>query len=308
MQRIIGVLAGALIPLISLPLAAAAAEHSRPVDRSAASAYAPRPVAHEYARRPAVREYAPRRVVREYAPRPIVREYAPRPAERERFAKLRMAPRFEQQRRSVFERRSYAPRAEVRERFERRNNFVRYYSPRYFAVERTPRRVVFHRYIPERVFVAPPVEIVRTYAAGPTYYDGAALPVSYVYSGYMPIYGSQPTITPMYYSAPVEMPLPIGYDPYPQNPYATQYPYPNQYGYGGAPFAINPFGNAQLQGIVISNTGNGIVVLTPDLQPVFVNTAVAQQNGYVQGNISPGSFVNVFGYNTGNEFIATALG
>jgi hypothetical protein len=99
------------------------------------------------------------------------------------------------------------------------------------------------------------------------------------------------------------------YASYPQYPYAGQYPYGNQYTNGyNSPFGANPFGNAQLQGIVISNTNGGILVLTPDLKPVFVNTSIVQQNGYMNGTISPGSFVNVFGYNTGNEFIATALG
>ncbi len=229
------------------------------------------------------------------------------------------------------------------ERIERRSGFVRYYSPSYFSSAPAPERVVvFRRYVPQR----------------------------YMYSQYAPIYGSAPVTVPVYYNRPIQVPLPIAWNPvtyygdndgdeygygyngyenpyygygynngygnpyynnynnpyygspcygqyngYQQCPYAaaqypfaTQQPYGNPYQYGFGPFGMNGFGNAQLQGIVISNTNGGLLVLTQNLQPVFVNTSIAQQNGYINGNITPGSFVYVFGYNTGNEFIATALG
>ncbi|HET9030172.1 MAG TPA: hypothetical protein VFN49_08345 [Candidatus Aquilonibacter sp.] len=248
-----------------------------------------------------------------------------------------------------------APRA-----VERRNSFVRYYSPTYLNDrERVVRpRVVFHPYVPQRIFVAPPVRVVRTYAVSPQYVNAAAVPVGYVYSGYVPIYGSYATTVPVAYANNVAMPLPlpVGWSPAPnyngynddsdgddmydyaynqygnpysqyasysqypyngQNPYGSQYPYGGQYPYNGQypytgyPYGAQspvPFGNAQLQGVVISDTNNGLLVLTPSLKPIFVNTSIAQQNGYVNGNISPGTFVDVFGYDTGSEFIATAVG
>lgn len=303
-QRIIGIIASALVPLSCLPLGALAAEHERPTDRPAVRA--PRAVVREEYARPVERErYAPHPVVREqYAPHQVVREhyYEPRPAVREQYSTPRYEPRpvvREYAPRAVARpivNRYIAPRAQYHE--VRRNGFVRYYSPHYFTYQRAPGRIVFQRYIPRRIFVAPPVQIVRTYVTQPVYYGAAPVPVNYVYSGYMPIYGSSPAITSVYY----------GYNGYNTYPYATPYPYQNQVGYGySAPYGVNPFGNAQLQGVVLSDTNGGVLLLTPSLQPLFVNTAIAEQNGYVQGNISPGSFVNVFGYNTGNEFIATAM-
>jgi hypothetical protein len=337
-QRTIIIIASVLIPLSTLPLAASAREHGTRTRTE-------RPVVRERAAPRAVREE--RAMPRPVEARPIVlRETAPREV-------IREIPRGEfrhvEPRRIVEPRRFVEPRVPAPQRIERRSTFVRYYSPHYFRSAPVRQRVVFRRFVPRRIFVAPPVQIVRTYYARPVYVRTAALPVSYAYRGYMPIYGSSPIVTPVYYNAPVQVPLPIAWTPvsygsyydndgdengnfggyngyngyngypyngqynpyaqYPQYPYgAPQYPYANQYPVGyNAPFGMNPFGNAQLQGVVISNTNGGILVLTPDLKPVFVNLSVAQQNGYVSGNIAPGSFVNIFGYNTGNEFIATAL-
>jgi hypothetical protein len=216
-----------------------------------------------------------------------------------------------------------------------RSTFVRYYPRTYVQAPVIHRRVVFHRYVPQRIFVARPVQVVRTYSVAPAYAGTASIPVSYVYSGYVPVYGSYPVTTPTYYGTPLmPLPLPIAftppvydygynygyndtnaynYDPYANGQYAySQYPYggqyPGPYGAYGGQYGMAPFGNAQLQGVVIASTGNGILVMTPSMKPVFVNTSIAQQNGYVNGNIQTGSFVNVFGYDTGNEFIATAIG
>jgi hypothetical protein len=59
--------------------------------------------------------------------------------------------------------------------------------------------------------------------------------------------------------------------------------------------------------MVLSNTGGTLVVLTPNLTPVFVNLTPAQQLGYVNSSLQPGSIIQAFGYSSGNEFIATAV-
>ncbi|MBV8117352.1 MAG: hypothetical protein JOZ01_05210 [Candidatus Eremiobacteraeota bacterium] len=314
--------------------------------------------------RPVVRErnVAPRTYARPVEARPVEsRPVEARPAIRERYMAPRVyarpveprhaivrEPRLEArpiQARPVIRERFAAPRAAA-PRVERRSNFVRYYYPRAYVNAPVHRaHVAFRRYVPQRIFVAPPIQVVRTYAAQPLYVGTASIPVSYVYSGYAPAYGSYPTVT-TYYSAPSMPPLPLDiawnpasyaygyngdgdgdengyynnypsygyganpygqYASYPQYPYGSQNPYPPQYGSYGQ-YGMAPFGNAQLQGVVIGSTGSGILVMTPSLKPVFVNTSIAQQNGYVNGNIQPGSFVDVFGYDTGNEFIATAIG
>ena len=303
--------------------------------------YAPHSTVRDYAPHSTVRQYAPHATVRQYAPREAQPRFETRANVHQGFAQPRLAPReraqFMQPRNEVTqrfaqrqrfgERQSFAERAPFVERqrfaepqriaqpgrFERRSGFVQYYSPSYFSSE--PRReVVFQHYVPERIFIPP---------------------VSYIYGGYMPVY----------YNQPIPLPLPIAwspvtyygngdndgdenygyngfgnpyFDPYAgyygnpyvaaQYPFATQVPYGNPYGYGGyGPYGVNAFGNAELQGVVISNTGGSLLVLTPNLQPVFVNTSIAEQNGYVNGSIAPGTFVYVFGYNTGGEFLATAL-
>ena len=228
--------------------------------------------------------------------RPSVSEAPPRTFEHRSFAQPR---RYEEPRR-------IAPQRVAPVRVEHRNRFTRYYSRSYFSNVPERRRIVFHRYVPRRVFFAPQLQVVRTYVTRPAYFA--------------PVYASYSAPVPVYYNAPVEVQLPIAwsqpmaygpqYTPYPQYGSYPQNPYGYGYGYNGynAPYGMSALGNAQLQGVVIANTNGGILVMTQDLKPIFVNTSIAQQNGYINGNIAPGTFVNVFGYNTGNEFIATALG
>ncbi|MDP9025870.1 MAG: hypothetical protein M3N13_10910, partial [Candidatus Eremiobacteraeota bacterium] len=103
------------------------------------------------------------------------------------------------------------------------------------------------------------------------------------------------------------------YPPYQQQNYnyPGQNSYPYQYGNGGQYLgygqSMNPFGNSVLQGVVVANAGSSLVVLTPNLTPVFVNVTAAQQMGYTGGSLAPGSFVQAYGYSSGNQFIATAI-
>ena len=302
MQRIIGFIASALIPLITMPVAAAAGEH--------AHAHADHGAVHERAapKHSAVREhYAPRQVERHFE-HPVVRgQYAPRPAFRHEAPSRTFEHRSFAQPRRYVEPRRIAPQRVAPVRVEHRNRFTQYYSRSYFSNVPERRRIVFHRYVPRRVFFAPQPQVVRTYVTRPAYFA--------------PVYASYSA--PVYYNTPVEVPLPIAWSPavtygpqytaypqyasYPQNSYGYGYGYNGYNGYN-APYGMSALGNAQVQGVVIASNPSGVLVLTPDLKPVFVNMSIAQQNGYVNGNIEPGTFVNVFGYQTGNEFIATALG
>jgi len=374
-KRLIAILITAAIASTALPLAATAApreeraterpavreqaaprEAARPVERPVVREriVEPRAIAPRYVARPVERPVVRERIVE---PRAVAPRYVARPVERpvvrERIVEPRAAvPRYESRpverpvvRERIVEPRAVIPRYHVRDVErpivrEHRNRFVRTYSRAYVTAPVTRQRVVFRRYVPQRIFIAPPVQVVRTYAPRPSYYTNAVAPMSYVYTGYAPVYTVMQSLLPISW-APVAYANqytaygdqdeddngsaynssynPYGYaDPnqyasYQQYPYANQYPYGGQYPYGTqqygyGQFGAAPFGNAQLQGVVIANTNGGILVMTSSLKPVFVNTSIAQQNGYVNGTISPGSFVNVFGYDTGSEFIATALG
>jgi hypothetical protein len=77
--------------------------------------------------------------------------------------------------------------------------------------------------------------------------------------------------------------------------------------YGVANFISTPYYNAQIQGVVVAATGPTMLLLTPSLQPVFVNISPAEQFGSVQAGLRPGTFVDAYGYYNGNTFVATAV-
>lgn len=69
----------------------------------------------------------------------------------------------------------------------------------------------------------------------------------------------------------------------------------------------NSFGNVMLQGVVVADYGSEMVVMTPNLTPVFVNVSPAEQLGYNSGSLAPGSVIEAYGYQSGNQFFATAI-
>jgi hypothetical protein len=86
--------------------------------------------------------------------------------------------------------------------------------------------------------------------------------------------------------------------------YAYAAPVPQ---YGIANFISTPYYNRQVQGVVVATTGTTMLLLTPNLQPVFVNITPAEQFGSVQAGLRPGTFVDAYGYYSGNTFVATAV-
>ncbi|HEV7180798.1 MAG TPA: hypothetical protein VGN11_13075 [Candidatus Baltobacteraceae bacterium] len=230
------------------------------------------------------------------------------------------------------------------ERMPRRASFVQYY-PRSAVYGTRLRREAYRPRI--RVLREPyayPVRVARRYDMRERYeHRFAPISVGYVYRGYAPLYASPVYIrevpryipvrsyvqyAPFYgYGAPVAYRddddnqtyynYPQQYAYAPQYSYPQQYAYPQQYSYpqygfadqntGNAGAYGNPFGNAELQGIVLSGSGSSIVVLTPNLTPVFVNLTPAEQLGYVSGTLQPGSIIQAYGYSSGNQFVATAV-
>ena len=204
------------------------------------------------------------------------------------------------------------------------------------------RHVEFERFHPSRVFAANPVfveprivtpaivatQFIQPAMAAPVFVPGVIengiAPVSYAYTGYVPMYapamiGYAPAFAsvPMFDTSYVSYVTPVPFTTYAAysddcddedgNCYSPSYVSYAQpaYTYVGSP--VNPFGNAQLQGVVIGQTGDSLIVLAPNLRPVFVNTGIAAQAGYMQGSVAPGSVINALGYYVGNQFIATAL-
>jgi hypothetical protein len=160
------------------------------------------------------------------------------------------------------------------------------------------RHVEFERFHPSRVYFVNPVaiapQIVTSQIVTPQFVMPVAnlAPVSYVYTGFAPAFTPVVGYAPTFVSVPTYSPSYVNY-------------VQPAYTYVGP--AVNPYGNAQLQGVVIGQTGNNLIVLAPNLQPIFVNTGVAAQAGYLQGNVAPGTVIDALGYYTGNEFIATSL-
>jgi hypothetical protein len=85
-----------------------------------------------------------------------------------------------------------------------------------------------------------------------------------------------------------------GYAP----PYYAQ-PYYSGYG--------NPYSPSQLTGLVVSNNGYEMIVMTPNFTPVVVDDAPAYQLGYVSSNVRSGALIDALGYYSGSTFIATAI-
>ncbi len=275
--------------------------------RAAPVRVVPRAVPHAVYRRPVYGQ-----IIRRAAPVRVAPRFAPRVERRSSFVQYYSPARFA---------------APVRHEIVVRQ----YVAPRIFVPQ--PVRVV------QQYVVTPPI-LMQPAMPVSYVYTGYAPATQYLYqvSSGLPIYWSpwQPATysypAQPYYSAPY-----ASYDNYDDNdgddgngngyyngygygngggynayPVAYGgYPYgapnPNPYGYANPWGFSNPFGNASLQGVVIGTTGSGVLVLTQSLKPVFVNTSVAQQNGYVNGSLQPGTFVNIYGYDTGSEFIATAI-
>lgn len=234
------------------------------------------------------------------------RAESPRLVERQHFTRFYARPAVVYQR----ERPAYRP---VYVRPIRRTQYVR--------------TVGYPRTIVVRSYRAAPVRIVRvmrTYSAR-AYRNVQYVPVTN-YQLYQPQYAypAQYSYPAQYggYPAQYTYPTQYGYGTYPQQygygTYPSQYSYgayPSQYGYGGSvPFGLgsylggaNPLGNSELQGVVVANSGDSLVVLTPDMRPVFVNIAPAQQLGYTNGSLQTGSIVQAYGYSSGSQFIATAI-
>lgn len=189
--------------------------------------------------------------------------------------------------------------------------------------------VVFERFHPRRVMFVNPVWVMPTVVTPQIITPQFVMPVvnvapvSYIYTGFVPTYVPAIGYTPAFAAVPMFDTAYTSYvnvapivpfaaysgdcDDEDDNCYAPSYVNYVQPAYTYVGPAVNPFGNAQLQGVVIGQTGNNLIVLAPNLQPVFVNTGIAEQAGFIQGDVAPGSVINALGYYTGNEFIATSL-
>jgi hypothetical protein len=147
-------------------------------------------------------------------------------------------------------------------------------------------------------------------------------------------YYSQPYYSQSAYYAPVSYAEPISYAVAQAVPtyYTPQYAYantpydncmwtdednddqdcavsPNAYGYNSyaTPYAYAPYTPQQVQGVVVGQSGNMLMVLGANGKPTFVYDAPALQSGYTNGPISNGSIVDAYGYYSGNTFVATAI-
>ncbi|MGZ3527836.1 MAG: hypothetical protein ACXVAO_09035 [Vulcanimicrobiaceae bacterium] len=74
--------------------------------------------------------------------------------------------------------------------------------------------------------------------------------------------------------------------------------------YGGY---ANPYSPQHLSGLVVSDNGSQMIVMTPNFTPVAVNDAPAYQLGYVPRTIQTGTMVDAVGYYDGSTFVATAV-
>ncbi len=63
----------------------------------------------------------------------------------------------------------------------------------------------------------------------------------------------------------------------------------------------------QLTGLVVSNSGSQMTVMTSNFTPVVVDDAPAYQMGYAPSNVAVGSTINAVGYYNGNTFEATSI-
>ena len=105
------------------------------------------------------------------------------------------------------------------------------------------------------------------------------------------------------------------YSPYDYNPYYTANYYPGYYpvfifmplvpgfcnSYNscyesfGTPGATG-YTSSEVQGFILGQQGNTIVVFTPDQQMLFVNASYLLQSGYPRYRFAPGTFVDIAGY------------
>ena len=189
-----------------------------------------------------------------------------------------------------------------------------YGRPAYRAVRYVP-ATNYQSYQPQYTYPAQySYSAQNGYASYPTYSQNGygaysaqyTYPSQYGYGTYPQQYGY--ATYPSQYGYP-SYPSQYAYPSFPSQ-YAN---YPNQYG-SSVPFRLgsylggaNPLGNSELQGVVVANSGDSLVVLTPDMRPVFVNIAPAQQLGYTNGALRTGSIVQAYGYSSGSQFIATAI-
>lgn len=116
------------------------------------------------------------------------------------------------------------------------------------------------------------------------------------------------------------------YSPYDYNPYYTANYYPVYYpvfifmplvpgfcsSYNscyesfGTPGSTG-YTSSEVQGFILGQEGNTLIVFTPNQQMLFVNASYLLQAGYPRYRFAPGTFVDIAGYYYQNQFVAIGM-